>query len=103
MKHAVGLSSLAFVLLLPAASRSWSVGPVQSQGQGHTSRPTDTVPPPAPRIDPHVLATRDASVRISGQAVGSLFVEISSPADTFQVPVIQDSFKADVPLAENRP
>ncbi|MEQ8764325.1 MAG: RHS repeat-associated core domain-containing protein [Planctomycetota bacterium] len=58
--------------------------------------------PAPPSLDEHTELTREASVTLSGDAQGSVTVEINSPKGLYTVPVdAQERFAFELPLAEN--
>ncbi len=59
------------------------------------------IAPPAPTLDPHPTITNAGMVTITGAAPGGAFVELSGPGGSFQFPVTDDVFSADVVLSPN--
>ena len=63
---------------------------------------TGLVPPPAPVLNPHTTSTMAASVTVTGTAPGASTVEVTHVLGNVFVPVTNNSFSANVPLADNR-
>jgi predicted AlkP superfamily pyrophosphatase or phosphodiesterase len=64
---------------------------------------TGLVPPPAPTLNAHTTSTTADMVTVTGTAPGAVSVEVSHAAGVpFTVAVTNNSFTANVPLANNR-
>lgn len=59
------------------------------------------LPPPHPVLDPHSSITSGSSITITGVATGGATVEVVAPSGTFNYPVANDTFSANVPLVSN--